>query len=238
MTGEFETVYYGDRSRLQLRLYNKSLEIDKKKKDYFKKIYEDKGMDSGKVWNVEFEVHRDYLKNFACEETGETGIFDTMDFLLRLDGLSLLWTHLTQKFTHGSAFWKLVQQGDPNRFVECKNHIFRLKDIDTTKIREIAQIRGRLQKLVLNEDLPDGADFMNEAIKIFISMVHDYEDQNERDFVQDVYQNRRAYMDTEMLKLRMAERKQSTDPSILLNELLKKKRLHNVDRLLIKKEAQ
>ncbi|MNE85765.1 hypothetical protein D3C80_1827990 [compost metagenome] len=79
---------------------------------------------------------------------------------------------------------------------------------------------------------------MNEAIKIFISMVHDYEDQNERDFVQDVYQNRRAYMDTEMLKLRMAERKQSTDPSILLNELLKKKRLHNVDRLLIKKEAQ
>lgn len=39
-TLEFETAYFGDRSRLQLRIYNKSKEIEAKYKDYFK-IYID-----------------------------------------------------------------------------------------------------------------------------------------------------------------------------------------------------
>lgn len=236
-TGEFETVYYGDRSRLQLRIYNKSLEIVKKKKDYFREIYESHGMDPEKVWNIEFEVHRDYLKGFACEETGETGIFDSMDFLLRLDGLSLLWTHLTNKYSHNSAFWGLVRAGDVNRFIDCGQHIFRLKDIDSTKEREIAQIRGRLQKLILNEDLPDDADPMNEALKVFVSMVVDYEEEKEKSFEGDVLRKRREYMDTEMLKMRMAETRKSSDKLVLLNELLTKKRLHNAD-ILDKEKAQ
>jgi hypothetical protein len=238
-TGEFETVYYGDRTRLQLRMYNKSIEIVKKKKDYFREIYERNGMDAEKVWNIEFELHRDYLKGFACEETGETGIFDTMDFLLRLDGLSLLWTHLMQKFNHPSAFWKQLSKGDPNHFVECKNYIFRLKDIDTTKEREIAQIRGRLQKLVLNEELEPGSDFMIEAMKIFTNMFHDYEDEKEKNFEDDVMKKRHEYMDVQMLKRSMAERQRTSNKLVLLEELLHKKTVHNADKVLIKeKDAQ
>jgi hypothetical protein len=235
-TGEFETVYYGDRTRLQLRLYNKSIEITKKKKDYFREIYQKNGMDAEKVWNIEFEIHRDYMKGFACEETGETGIFDTMDFLLRLDGLSLLWTHLMSKFNHPSAFWKQLSKGDPNHFVECKNFIFRLKDIDTSKDREIPQIRGRLQKLILNEELDPDADFMIEAMKIFTNMFHDYEGLKEKDFTEDVLKKRKEYMDVQMLKRTMAERQQTSNKLELLTELLHKKTLHNADKVLLKEK--
>ncbi|MEK5257652.1 hypothetical protein NST74_29840, partial [Paenibacillus sp. FSL F4-0125] len=236
-TGEFETVYFGDRSRLQMRLYNKSIEITKKKKEYFREIYKQHGMDAEKIWNLEFEVHRDYLKGFACEETGETGIFDTMDFLLRLDGLSLLWTHLMSKFDHPSAFWKTVRQGDPNHFVETKNYIFRLKDIDTTKEREIPQIRGRLQKLILNEQLEPDADFFIEAMKIFVNMFHDNEGEKEKDFTEDVLKKRRALMDVQMLKRTMAERQKTSNKLELLEELLHKKRLHNAEKVLINENA-
>ncbi|SKQ05941.1 Uncharacterised protein [Mycobacteroides abscessus subsp. massiliense] len=195
-------------------------------------------MDPEKVWNVEFEVHREYLKGFSCEETGETGIFDTMDFLLRLDGLSLLWTHLTNKYSHSSAFWGIVRAGDVNRFVDCGQHVFRFKDIDATKEREVAQIRGRLMKLILNQDLPDDSDPMNEALKVFVSMVHEYEDDNDKSFDDDVLRKRREYMDTEMLKMRMAEKRKSSDKLLLLNELLTKKRLQNADTIMDKENAQ
>jgi hypothetical protein len=225
MTGEFETVYYGDRSRLELRIYNKSIEIVDKKKDYFREIYESNGMNPEKVWNVEFELHRDYLKDFADAETGETNIFDSMDYLLRFDGLSKLWTHLTQsKFVHDSAFWKVLQQGDMNKFVSCKNFIFRLKDIDTSKEREVAQIRGRLQKLIVNEELPEDADMMIESIKAFTTMVYEYEEDKEKDFREDVYRKRKQYMDVEMLKLALAERRKVVDPLVRLNELLHKRK--------------
>lgn len=238
LTGEFETVYYGDRSRLQMRIYNKSVEIVKNKKDYFREIYEKHGMDPEKVWNIEFELHRDYLKGFADPETGETNIFDSMDYLLRFDGLSKLWTHLTQeKFVHDSAFWKVLQQGDVNKFIACKNFIFRLKDIDSSKEREIAQIRGRLQKLILNEDLPPDSNMLNESLKVFMNMVFDYEEDKEKDFEKDVYKKRKQYMDIEMLKLALAEKRKTSDPLQMFNELMKKRKLHN-ESVILKENGQ
>lgn len=74
-TSEFGTVYFGDRSRLQLRIYDKSKEVRDKGKDYFKDLYARCGMDVDKVWNVEFEVRRDYLKGFANDKTGEIRVF-------------------------------------------------------------------------------------------------------------------------------------------------------------------
>jgi hypothetical protein len=233
-TREFETAYIGDRSRLQLRIYNKSIEIERKGKDYFRDIYIDRGMDPDRVWNIEFEIHRDWMKGFANAETGETNIFDSMDFLLRLDGLSMLWTHLFHAFTHKSAFWKIVQKGDPKQFVECRDHLFRLKDIDTTKEREIAQIRGRLQKLILNEQLPEDSDFMVEAMKIFTRMFHQYEEDKDKDFEQDVLKKRQLYMDRELLKKEMAEKRKSSDTLTLLYELLGRDKMHSVDKILVK----
>lgn len=101
--------------------------------------------------------------------------------------------------------------------MQCKNYLFRLRDIDTAKMSEVAQIRGRLQKLVLNERLPDDADFMIEALKQFVSMCHDYEDETGRDFEDEVYKKRRRYMDIEMLKLSLSNKRQ---------KLMDKKRKH------------
>ncbi|MDN4116964.1 hypothetical protein QYF57_25695, partial [Paenibacillus polymyxa] len=237
-TGVFETAYFGDRTRLQLRIYNKSVEIKKKGKDYFNQIYLDRGMDPDKVWNVEFEVHRDWLKGLANNETGEENVFDSMDFLLRLDGLSMLWSHLVgNKFTHNSAFWKVLRKGDPHQFAECRDHLFRLQDIDTTKEREIAQIRGRLQKLILTEELPEDADMMVEAMKVFQTMFHDYEKEKERDFEEDVLKKRRLYMDTKLLKAEMAEKRKKTDKMELLTELLNRNKMYHADKVLIKEKA-
>jgi len=41
------------------------------------------GNESSSSVNVEFEVRRDYLKNFVNTETSQIGVFDSMDDLLR-----------------------------------------------------------------------------------------------------------------------------------------------------------
>jgi len=208
-TGVFETVYFGDRSRLQLRIYDKSKEIKAKGKEYFRDLYIKHGMDPDKVWNVEFEVRRDYLKNFMNKETGEIGVFDSMENLLNKNLLSMLWTDLVTKFTHDSAFWKVLQRGDPNKFIKCKNYLFRLKEIDVTKIREVAQIRGRLKKFVLSKDLPSDKNMLLEAIDEFLIMVDEYEYVREKNFEKEVYEERKRYMDIEMSKLSLHNKRES-----------------------------
>lgn len=210
-SGEFETVYFGDRSRLQLRIYNKSKEIEAKRKYYFRELYERRGMDVDKVWNHEFEIHRSYLRDFANEETGEIKVFDSMEFLLYENGLSMLWKHLVGSFVHNSAFWKTLQQGDANNFVDCKNYLFRLKDMNVNKMAEVAQIGGRLQNLVLDKELPEDADMMTEAMKIFISMYQEYQNVKEKDFENEVHRKRQRYMDVEMLKTEMFEKLKETE---------------------------
>lgn len=212
----FETVYFGDRRRLQLRIYNKSKEIKANQKEYFNKLYEERGMNKDKIWNIEFEVHRDYLKGLGNEKTGQTDVFESMDFLLRDDGLSLLWTHLVEsKFGHDSAFWKVLQKGDPDKFIQCKNYLFRMKDIDSSIEREIPQLRGRLMKMVLNEEYPEGTDLMVEAFKKFRAMCYEYEEEKEKDFYEDIDRRRKRFMDHEMLKLAMSRKEEDNDPDEL-----------------------
>lgn len=220
----FGTVYFGSRQRCMLRIYNKSKEIKAKQKDYFRTLYESRGMNPDKVWNVEFEVHRDYLKGLANSVTGETNIFDSMDNLLRYDGLSLLWSHLMDEFSHDSAFWKIIRKGDTDKFIDCKNFVFRLKDIDSSKMREVAQIRGRLMKLVVNEDLPEDADLMVESIKAFVTLVQEYEEEKEKDFEDDVARKRQLYMDIEMLKLLLSQKAKEVDKYTVLHNLLAHKK--------------
>jgi hypothetical protein len=192
-TGEFETVYYGDRSRLQMRVYNKSKEIKAKQKYYFNEIYGQHELNAENVWNIEFEIHRDYLKDFVDPATGERGYYDDVNNLLTEKGLSYLWTHLVfQKFYHDSSFWKVLQQGDPNRFIAMKDFLIRLKDIDSTLEREVAQIRGRLMKFALNQDTEEGSE-VNAAIRLFYEKLHEYEDDKEKDFSKDLDKKRRKY---------------------------------------------
>ncbi|MGG0816181.1 replication initiation protein [Paenibacillus alvei] len=196
--GSFETVEFGDRSRCSARIYNKSIEIKKKKKDYFKEIYEQRGMNPDKVWNVEFELHRDMLKEFIHPQTGEPRYFDDINNLLSVEGLSYLWTWLTEyQFVHNSAFWKALQKGDPERFITTGDYVIRAKDVNASIYQEFMQIRGRLQKFILTRPFEEGSG-MNEALSMFYKMYAELEEEGERDWEEEVFKKRQKYHDRQI----------------------------------------
>jgi hypothetical protein len=191
--GEFETVYHGDRSRLQLRIYNKSKEIQKKSKLYFYEIYEKYGLRPNMVWNIELEIHRDYLKEFVHPLTGKTGYYNDMDNLLNDEGISVLWTYLTKdKYGWDNTFWNQVIKGDKEKFYESKFRAVRVKDINADKMREVAQIRGRLMKMVLTEETKHGEE-LKRSINEFYNLIFDYEKDKKKDYTKEVNKKRKAY---------------------------------------------
>ncbi|WP_036702582.1 hypothetical protein, partial [Paenibacillus sp. OSY-SE] len=80
------------------------------------------------------------------------------------------------------------------------------------------------------------SDFMVEAMKIFTRMFHQYEEDKDKDFEQDVLKKRQLYMDRELLKKEMAEKRKSSDTLTLLYELLGRDKMHSVDKILVKEE--
>jgi hypothetical protein len=179
-TMKFETVMFGNRSRYQMRVYNKYAELFKKNKFHFLQVYEQYGMIPEKVWNVEFEIHRGFLKGLKVD--GKLDYFDDMDNLLTEKGLSTLWTMMsTDKFVHHSPFWKVLQLGnekDENakcKFYQSNHYITRVKEIDDSFDREVPQIFGRLQKFAVNEDVELGQEEEVAVSKLY-DMVSDYLD--------------------------------------------------------------
>lgn len=151
MTGEFETFYVGDRSRLFLRIYDKSKEIKAKKKYYFNDIYNNYDMDVNNVWNIEIEVRRPYLKELEDEKLKK--IFDDVDYCIENNGLSRLWSHLLEKYHHDSAHWTVLKKGDSKKFEHIKDYKLNIeKDIDANFERELNQIAGRMMMGVIDDD--------------------------------------------------------------------------------------
>jgi len=174
-TLDFGTCAYGDRKRLYLRIYNKSKEILDKKKYYFYEIYEKYGMDYENIWNIEFEIHRPYLKSLK-EETEDNllkAVYDDWEYTLQNDGLSRLWSHLMDKFDHPSQHWKTVAKGQKNKFTLMENINLKFsQDIDSNFDREVSQIYGRLVTAVLN----DGDYSLDNAIQKFRDKVEELEE--------------------------------------------------------------
>ncbi|MEE4565939.1 hypothetical protein, partial [Paenibacillus polymyxa] len=81
------------------------------------------------------------------------------------------------------------------------------------------------------------ADMMIEAMKVFQTMVHEYEQDKKKNFEDDVLQKRRLYMDTKLLKAEMAEKRKTTNKMELLNELLTKSKLHNIEKVIGEDQA-
>lgn len=165
-TGEFETYYVGDRSRLYLRIYDKSKEIKAKKKDYFNEIYKKHNMDLNNVWNVEIEVRRPYLKDLAEYADGDfKRIFDDVEYCIENDGISRLWSHLVDKYYHDSAHWTVLKAGDADKFQNINTYNLVVeKDIDANYERELNQIAGRLMMGVIDQD-----DYsLENAVSIFL----------------------------------------------------------------------
>lgn len=155
ISGAFNTVNFGDRSRLYLRIYNKSKEIEAKKKYYFNEIYREYGMDVDNVWNFEIEVHRPYLKDLVELDQDDEfkKIYNDLDYCIENDGISKLWTHLISKYNHDSAHWSVLKQGDKNKFNFTTNSNLEIvKDIHSNYERELNQIAGRLMIGVLDQE--------------------------------------------------------------------------------------
>jgi hypothetical protein len=193
----FETVYFGDRSRVQLRIYNKTIEVLKKQKLFFQEIYDSNGLVSTKdnpVWNIEFEVHRDYLKDIGDPLNAVKGFYDDMDNLLSDIGLNLLWTELTNKFNFKNAFWDRVQKGDKEKFSKTKMETYRVKDINDDVMREVAQIRGRMMKLVLTKE-SHSEDEKLQALTELLELIPKYEKDKGKDFNNQLNTKRLAYQD-------------------------------------------
>jgi hypothetical protein len=193
-SGVFETVYFGDRTRCQLRIYNKSKESKDKQKDYFLKMYERLGMDKDNVWNVEIECRRDFIKEFV-DITG-VRLFDDLDKVFSENGLSQLWTFLMNKYDHNSAFWTQLKKGKEGIFEDCVGHLDREKDIDSSLDREVAQIRGRLMKFVINEE----NDGVGQAINNFFDRMQVYEVKKDRNFNEEVQKKKMKYNSYEINK--------------------------------------
>lgn len=193
-TGGFETVYYGDRTRCQLRIYNKSKEAKDKQKEYFLKMYERLGMDKDNVWNVEIECRRNFIKE--CVDMNGINLFDDLDKVFAENGLSQLWTFLMDRYNHNSSFWTQLKKGKEGIFEDCVGHLDRVKDIDSSLEREVAQIRGRLQKFVLNEDVSDSG----QAINNFFDMMVDYEEKKGKSFVDDVRKKKQKFLSYQINK--------------------------------------
>lgn len=168
----FGTMMVGDRSRLAIRIYNKSKEIEDKKKFYFYDLYRSHGMDINNIWNIEIECRRPFLKEL-CEDNEElTKIFDDFNYCLANDGLSRLWSILMQKYNHDSAHWRMLHKLDKHFMFTNVHGLTVHKDKNASFEREIPQILGRLAQAVVTEE-----DYsLENAIEILKSKLPEYEE--------------------------------------------------------------
>lgn len=192
VTGDFETVYYGNRTRCQLRIYNKSKEAIKKTKTYFLDLYREKGMDVENVWNVEFEVRRDFIKE--CKDLDGLRLFDDLDTVFHENRLSLLWSYLMERYLHPSAHWKTLSKGHKGIFEQVTGYITREKDIDLNFEREVPNIRSRMMTGLLNEQEYD----LDTALHILKERILEYESRKHVNFEQDVVKKKKLHMNNEV----------------------------------------
>ncbi|MCG8540461.1 MAG: hypothetical protein MJA82_11060 [Clostridia bacterium] len=95
---------FGSRStqRVYCRIYNKSLEIAKKKnKLWFNDIWEKHGLNIHNVWNVEYELNRDFFVEYEIDTVN--------DFIEKIKNI---WTYLTLE-------WLTLMNLDASRLERC-----------------------------------------------------------------------------------------------------------------------
>lgn len=190
-TGYFETALFGDREYLACRIYNKSIEAKKKRKDYFFEIYKHYGLDPDNVWNVEIEVRRDFIKQL--KELEGINFFDDLVTVIRENRLDYLWTYLMNEcYNHNSAFWTQLAKGGCGNFQNIgyiSDKMIRMKDNDSNFMREVAQIRGRLMIGMLNENSLS----IHDAIEKFLEKNRIYEQEKDRNWCDELLNKKAAY---------------------------------------------
>lgn len=130
-----QTIYIGSRStqKIMMRIYNKSqMVLEEKTKEWFFNVWNNHNMMLNNVWNIEFELHRAFLRELKLAD-GTHGIRTFIDLT---DNLRQIWQYLTQSWVRhvnlesskrrerckASEFWKQVQNGfieyDMNGYIE------------------------------------------------------------------------------------------------------------------------
>ena len=175
MTGDFGTMMVGDRSRLAIRIYNKSKEIEDKQKFYFYDLYNRHNMDINNVWNIEIECRRPFLKEICEDDEELKRIFDDFNYCLVHNGLSRLWSLLLEKYNHDSAHWNMLKKLDNHFNFNSVHGLTVHKDINANFEREIPQILGRLSQAVINHNEYS----LEKAIQILIDKIPEYEEKRE-----------------------------------------------------------
>jgi hypothetical protein len=239
VTGNFQTVYFGDRTTCQLRIYQKSIESKKKGKDYFLELYESLGMDKDKVWNVEIEVRRDFIKE--CKDLDGLALFDDLDKVFEENRLSLLWSYLMKLYHHPSAFWTVLSSGKPGVFEKVKGYLKRQKDNDANAWRETAQIRGRLMTFLLN----DSSLSIEDAIRKFLEKNREYEKVKDKDFSAELAKKKKMFHDPEInhtltvIELNEEERRKQREEKIkrIKEKLLRERKIDQKEKKVKTKES-
>lgn len=177
-TGEFGTMMVGDRSRLAIRIYNKSKEIEDKQKYYFYELYLKRKMDINNIWNIEIECRRPFLKDLVEESdcAEDKKLFDDFNYCLANDGLSRLWSLLMTKYNHNSTHWGMLNKLDKHFRFNDVHGLTVQKDTAASFEKEVPQILGRLSRaLVTERDMSLG-----NAIKKLYEAIPEYEERQKR----------------------------------------------------------
>lgn len=112
-----QTMYVGSRSsqKVFLRVYNKSAMIlEEGKKEWFFDVWNSAGMELDRVWNVEFQLSRAFLKELEVSSDGDR--FETFDdFTMNYERI---WQYLTTEWV------RHVDLGTATRRERCQNSDF------------------------------------------------------------------------------------------------------------------
>lgn len=168
--------------KLFLRCYNKYLETRATKKQWFYPIWMNAGLDVRKVWNIEFQMKREYFRETEINGT----LYDTAEQVI--SGMSAIWLYLTTE-------WVTYRIPDNDRrtrwslhpwwtglydFVETDDRVTRNVQRELpTEEAIIPALRGYLTSLAARtgDSLEDGTLF-----KRLLTSLKDYDEKNKTDF--------------------------------------------------------
>lgn len=179
---------------LFLRCYNKFIEARATKKEWFFSIWEKAGLNIRKVWNIEFQINREFFADFTLGEGRTKRKLDTVEEVL-ID-TPAIWYYLTNDW----VTYRIPDDGRRTRwewhpwwanlcnYYECKEVISRHKQmtLPTTELL-IPAIRGFLSSYAARSglSLDDGTLF-----KVMIDQIKEYEKKAEKSFDLDVGKKR------------------------------------------------
>jgi hypothetical protein len=155
----------GTTGKIICRIYDKTLEVtQKRQKLWFFDIWKSKGLDPDKVWNIEFEISRDFLKEVKLDSVEDT-----------LDNLKTLWKYCTHS-------WLVKKQIDRTRMENCttddrwqsiqkaydsfegKGLVSREKQMETSAMALIPGTIGHITSFAARADITD-INMLFEMIK-------------------------------------------------------------------------